>query len=375
MITRARFQDYKLLREVAFPLGRLNVIVGKNGVGKSTVLEALHNLSRVVTARAVESVFSGPFSVSHLVSKPDGRRVRVEVELEDGRRFGIECRPATEGGGDLDAFDLWFGTPGGEDRLELPDPGAMNPRAFMNGPYGAKLGAAVKLGMNAEALSRAHAPEDESPRLEYDGTGLPSVLQYLQGLRDGVLEKIESDMRKVTPDLRRIRSLPSKISKRAPVKIAIDGQETWADQWREVVGTRFEVEWQGAGWVPAEQLSEGTLLALGMVTMLRFRPPHLVLLDDIDKALHPVAQRSLIDLLRGLLDEAPHVQLVTTSHSPFVLDALQETEVLVVGARDPGSSRIVRLDEHRSWKKRRQYMHPGEFWSMVGEGWVTEMAE
>jgi predicted ATPase len=132
------------------------------------------------------------------------------------------------------------------------------------------------------------------------------------------------------------------------------------------------VDWGTVGWIPAEQLSEGTLLAIGLTTILRFRPPRLVLLDDLDKALHPVAQRDLVQMIRRLADRARNVQIVATAHSPFVLDALKPEVVLVVGSDSPGSSRVCRLDKHPAWEKKGQYLAAGEFWSAIGEGWVAE---
>jgi predicted ATPase len=181
-------------------------------------------------------------------------------------------------------------------------------------------------------------------------------LQYIQGLRDGTLEAIERDLAMVVPGARRIRVLPARIH----------------EEQRDVTGSRFELEWDGLGWIAADQLSHGTLLALGLVTALRWNPARMVLLDDIDQGLHPAAQRKLVTTLRQILEQQPHVQVVATSHSPFVLDVLQAEEVFVAGAESTTSTRIRRLDQHPAWAKRSQYMHPGEFWSAVGEDWVAE---
>ena len=142
-----------------------------------------------------------------------------------------------------------------------------------------------------------------------------------------------------------------------------------------MIGARFEVEWQDIGWVPASQLSEGTLLALGLVTLLRHDPPDILLLDDIDKALHPMAQKEVIKLLRRILEQNPRLQIIATAHSPFVLDELSADEVFVAGSDGPGATQIRRLDEHPAWETNKEYLSPGEFWTSVGEDWVGPQPE
>jgi predicted ATPase len=186
------------------------------------------------------------------------------------------------------------------------------------------------------------------------------------------MEGIESDLAVVVPGARRIRALPARVHRTEQLRIAVDGTETVSERRREVTGARFEVEFDGQGWIRSGQLSEGTALALGLITAMRSNQADVLLLDDVDKGLHPVAQREIIAFLRRILEANPAVQVVATSHSPFVLDALEPDEVLVAGPVGPAESRIRRLVDHPAWLSRSKYMRPGEFWSFVGEGWVAE---
>jgi predicted ATPase len=61
----------------------------------------------------------------------------------------------------------------------------------------------------------------------------------------------------------------------------------------------------------ANQVSEGTLLMLGLLTAIYSKDrPGLILLDDLDRGLHPKAQRDLIALLRKLLANNPELLIV-----------------------------------------------------------------
>jgi len=96
-------------------------------------------------------------------------------------------------------------------------------------------------------------------------------------------------------------------------------------------------------------------------------------LDDLDRALHPQAQSDLVGLLRKLLDQSSDLQIVATSHSPYLLDQLHPEEVRLTAIRDDGSVACAGLDQHPAFEQWKETMAPGEFWSFVGESWVAEI--
>lgn len=366
MIARVRIENFKLLRSVALELDRLAVIVGRNGVGKSSVLEAVDLLLRLgdrANANRPEVVFSGPHALDELISKPDASHLELSLQVDASAAFRVRA-------GGTDACEYWVGPP--DAPLQVHD---LQTRRNADLEVVRDLLPVARLRLDPSALAADHYSEQDTPDLDETGEGLASALQYLQGLqglRDGTLEAIEADLASVVPGARRIRTLPTRIQRRDRVHVSIDGVDSWHDQARLVTGARFEVEWDQVGWVRARQLSEGTLLALGLITVLRSAEPRLVLLDDLDKGLHPVAQRELVALIRRVLDASPNLQVIATSHSPFVLDTLKGHEAFVAGSVAPGRSHIRRLDSHPAWPKRSAYLHPGEFWSAVGEDWVAE---
>ena len=113
-------------------------------------------------------------------------------------------------------------------------------------------------------------------------------------------------------------------------------------------------------------------IPIGLCTVLHHRPPSLILLDDLDKALHPKAQRELVQLLRQVLASNPQLQILATTHSPFVVDEFAPEDVLVVASVDGTSSQVRRLSDHPKWGDKKGYLETGEFWSAVGERWVAE---
>lgn len=130
----------------------------------------------------------------------------------------------------------------------------------------------------------------------------------------------------------------------------------------------LEAEMEGAGWVSAEMLSEGTLFLLGIHTVLHQNsPPRILLMDDIDRGLHPKAQRLLI---QQLLKIDKKTRIIATTHSPYVLDVIPPAQVRIVRSTPETGTVCRRLTDHPDWKEWEGSMNAGEFWTYVGEDWL-----
>lgn len=97
-----------------------------------------------------------------------------------------------------------------------------------------------------------------------------------------------------------------------------------------------------------------------------------MLLDDLDRALHPVAQKNLVLLLRRLLEKHPRLQIVATTHSPYLLDDVEPEEVRMTCLDEKGSTVCGPLQDHPSFEKWKNEMAPGELWSLFGEKWLLD---
>jgi predicted ATPase len=141
----------------------------------------------------------------------------------------------------------------------------------------------------------------------------------------------------------------------------------------ERVGHELLFDLKGAKGIPARAVSEGTLLTLGILTALATSDsPQVALIDDIERGLHPKALGSYIAQLRVLQKENPELQILATSHSPYLLDYLKANEILLTSLDDSGYTVIRALAEHPEYERWKNLMAPGEFWIAVGESWIVE---
>jgi predicted ATPase len=113
------------------------------------------------------------------------------------------------------------------------------------------------------------------------------------------------------------------------------------------------------------------MLALGLLTVLMTPPqPNLVLLDDIEQGLHPKDQRELIAVFQDILAENPNLQIIFSTHSPYIVDELTPSQVHVLSNSHSGFTSCKRLDEHPDVEWAKHSLTTGEFWDAEGEDWV-----
>jgi predicted ATPase len=94
---------------------------------------------------------------------------------------------------------------------------------------------------------------------------------------------------------------------------------------------------------PATRLSDGTLRYLCLLAILCHpNPPPLICIEEPELGLHPDLIVKLADLLR---EAAKRTQLIVTTHSDHLVDALSDTpESIVVCEKTNGRTSLSRLD-------------------------------
>ena len=121
---------------------------------------------------------------------------------------------------------------------------------------------------------------------------------------------------------------------------------------------------EGKVAVPATRLSDGTLRYLCLLVILCHPdPPPLVCIEEPELGLHPDILPGLADLLR---DASERCQLIVTTHSDVLVDALSDTpESIVVCEKHEGQTTLRRLDKEKlaCWLERYSL---GELWMRGG---------
>jgi ABC-type branched-subunit amino acid transport system ATPase component len=347
--------------EVRLPLGGLTALVGANGVGKSTLLLSLHELMAACRFSNPLKVFGGAAAAAgpRHRSAPPALLSALSVRSDTGQALGLTLREGEvtvelrAAAGDAPRSSTWAERAAGDWAVFSPAW-----RAFADG--------VLLLRLNPEALLEP-APVEKTT-VDDDGFGLASALAHLANTDPAVRDEVIAAVQQINPQVEAVRQIVHQVVHPVAHPVFAQGARIGAEGGAAPgVAYRLEVKLRGVGWLPARMLSEGTLLALGVHTALRGNKPRLLLLDDIDRGLHPRAQRELAAQLRQWVDGG--AQVLTTTHSPIMLDALSPESVVVVRGGSAGAQ-VARLTDHPEWSAWSGSMRPGEFWTWVGEDWL-----
>lgn len=229
------------------------------------------------------------------------------------------------------------------------------------------------LHLNAAKLAKPTYSDRSPPRVEYDGEGLAAVLAFMALNDPDGFDLLVDEMRRLIPHLKRIRftKMPVHRLEREYVRFGDETVERRAK--REFQGDAILFDFVNANNVSASAVSEGTLMLLGLLTVLLGpAKPGILLLDDIEHGLHPLAQTSLLEVLRKIMGSFPDLQILASAHSPYLLDSLQPDQIRLMTIGPNGDSICGRLMDHPQFDKWKEEMAPGELWSLFGENWLAQ---
>ncbi len=375
MIERVHFQNFKALRDLTILLDRFTVLVGPNASGKTSVLEGLAYIHRC-RAHPTEPWWPfqkvGDLSVLCSHGGPDSFGIYCEGAWGQDR-LTINLVVELLGDDERESWHWWLEARHGAEVMRLPQ--AREPGARESAVLDAAIPRIDFLRLDAAKLAEPAYSDALVPEIGPDGAGLAAVLAEMLISRAEDFRRVERALAAVVPSVERIRLERAPVRRLEQHRISIDGTSTTSTIEREYVGHRVVFDMRGAPNLPAHAASEGTLITLGLLTAVINRTgPHLVLIDDLERAVHPRALIDLVAQLRTLLDLFPDLQIIATSHSPYLIDRFEPREVRMMMMDERGSALCARIDEHPEFERWKEFVAPGEIWSMIGEEWVRERA-
>jgi hypothetical protein len=370
MLKRVWFRNYKALRAVDVELSRLTVFVGPNASGKTSILDGLDYAARTLRPPKPAAPADRPSALRSRGAKGD-----IEIGWEaDQERYRIRVSSRTGGGNGTPGDGARGKEPDYDVRIEKALPEAVDRWDQITETSEALrvLPPAVLLRLDPRELAAPSHISGTLPSLAATGRGLASVLADMKLKQDAAFAELQDALRSVVPQARRLRfewvPVFQPESEATQVSAGLSrsvNREYWAPA--------LLLDAEGATDIPADLLGEGTLLVLGLLAVLMSPSrPRLILFDDLGRGLHPCAQKAVVALLRRVLERDERLQVLATSHSPFLLDHFQPDEVRLTNLLPDGSVACCRLAEHPEFAKWQDEMSPGEFWSHVGESWVGQ---
>jgi predicted ATPase len=352
-LSQVRIRNYKSIGHCKVQLGHLNVLVGRNGSGKSNFLDAFRfivdglqtSLDHAIKARGgVDEVRRR--STGH----PRNFGIEIHINLPEWRTavYGFEIGSQPKGGFLVkeEKLDIYhsgqkpfagFRVSSGEiveasvenmprpakDRLYLVTASGLS--QFQD-TYDALLSMGF-YNLSPEQMKEVQSP-DAGELLRRDGSNIASVVARLSEDEPALKERVKEYLAAIVPDI-------------------VDFERHSLGH-RETLQFRQQVKNSEHPWrFLAANMSDGTLRTLGILVAAmqlanRNSPVRLVGIEEPETALHPAAAGVLMDSLR---EAAAKTQVVMTSHSPDLLDRFDaKLDMLLVVQSNQGETEVGPAD-------------------------------
>ncbi|MFO0552637.1 MAG: ATP-binding protein [Polyangiaceae bacterium] len=380
MLSSLTLKNFKSHRETTLELGRLNVLVGPNGAGKTSVLQAVELLSQLLESG------EAPTFIERLVHA-GARSTEVQVAFTPSG----EPRPVSNAPRKQQSSEarLRVSLPGGEASAQLGDGDEVQFSLSHHDPTLKALRASFDVKFLRLQGDRVAEPPSTLASLQGskdsvwfgggdDGRHTANILASLKLDADETFDRIQMGLRALVPYFERVRlkqSVTVQLVKEDGTPIDLEAAGVHLGELtirRQLVpGYALLFDFKNAKGLEAHLVSEGTLVMLALLTAIASSSgPKIVLIDDLGLALHPTAQLELVRQLRALLEREPELQIIATTHSPYILDRLEPEEVFVCF---PGAEGTVvrKLSEHPAAARAKESMTTGELWTYEPEDWVA----
>jgi predicted ATPase len=344
LITRVVLKNYKSIAACSVPLRSLVFLVGQNGSGKSNFLDALRLVSESLNS-SLDHALRERGGINEVRRRSSGHPthfgIRLEFTLPDLTSgyyaFRVGAKP--KGGFEVQREecriyslpdDKFYVVNSGqvEDSNPKPLPPAADDRLFLVAAsslpeFRPLYDCLTRMGfynLNPDEI-RDLQPPDAGEVLLRDGRNLASVLNLIGTQNPLAKAQVVELLSKVVPGVVDITA--RHVGKKETI------------EFRQKVGEN-EAPWR----FMAENMSDGTLRALGILTALfqssnggTLKKVPLVGIEEPEVALHPGAAGVLRD---GLKTASRHTQILVTSHSPDLLDdkSISDENILAVTNRN-----------------------------------------
>jgi predicted ATPase len=348
---------FRSLREIDLSLSHLNVFIGANAAGKSNILDGL----RFLVAGAQEKDFSGavrerggplalawkgePASIVRIVTRYRDAELRYEWVVEvhtPGYGFGFSIAETVEKT-DNDGVSTellssenghgWWWSDDVERRVQL----AQSPTACALAAAAANASFPARpildyvmtwnfFDPNPSLLRRTTRSDDDS-RLDPSGRNLATRLRTL---RDTSPDRFEA----IVAATRNVLGVPASIELRE----SEDGRVYFR---QHEPGLEYPVHQVGT--------SSGTLRMLALMTgLLGESDAGLVGIEEPENYVHPAALGAFAEQLR---DAKSRLQLLVTTHSPILLDHLDDPAAVLVVRRTEAGTTVTREENPQAVRK------------------------
>ncbi len=385
MIQSFHVQNFKALRDVTLELTPIHVLIGPNDSGKTSLLQAIAALCRSVDMPLHEA-FTGAWTGQDLVwhGAPSsnvsigatfappapvmafefecqfggkGRTVRLEqhsIRDQDGTTYALPI------GNSHHTLSAWF-VSGNLKTSDKYYSEAGDIHALLSGVHVYRwIPSHLALPVAPDAQRRF--------RMEPSGFGLALCLDDILSYDRDRFIALENRFTSLFPHVKSIKLLQEPAYKAPDNNV----NQVLKLQPSDGKGLHFQFT-SDSKLVPASQVSDGLLLVLAYLTLLYLpEPPRVLLIEEPENGIHPARLKQVLTILRELIRNQDHTQIVLSTHSPYVVSLFEPQEVTLCHKGEDGAVTTMRLADSKAVREQMDFFTLGEIWTGEGDEGLLE---
>lgn len=361
-IKELRIRNFKSIRDsTRIKLGPLTALIGNNGSGKSSLIEALEFMS-VLASSDLPTAFSGSLGgPEHVWNKFDSKRtsrlMRNTEYINNLMIFNIKGMGKN--------YRMSFEIILGYDNISMDNVNIVEEKVIYK-TVSKENQIKVNNGQKLRYIDIEHPTTmSEWVFLDLDPKIIASAKDIDRGYGNKKLIKDGSNLANYLLSFLLIDGGPEALdeiidSMRYIVKYAegISADITHSDISRSSYLKLSEGGFELPGWL----FSSGTLRALAILSVLNDpSEPHLIAIEEIENGLDPRSLRLIINKMRQVCKN--NQQIIFTTHSPYLLNLMKLDEVIIV-ERDDGEPKFTKFDKNDSLARWNKDFSLGDLYTM-----------
>lgn len=390
MIRSFRVKNYRCLHDVGVIFEQpITALVGPNNAGKSSLLEALRDCF-LLGSTNLPDIFRGLHAYNLVHTMGVQNPMEFEISLDSG---GHQPLPPAfiyrlaligrEPGGWMEVQEerLLRKETGQEEEFLLLKEAHERTWSFLNEKeksgkpfnanpaiqgvmqlfdreahrgvldFRAKLSSFLFFDLQPQALKTASEIQPR-PVLSCDGGNLAAVLDSLAGEDPGSFRRLQDELKTMVPEIAHLL-------------------------FRTIEGGRKFLAIQenyGPDAIPSLSASDGVLKFIALLTILHScRQPTVILLEEPENNIHPRRLEQVVESFRVFTqrDEKAGLQIIMSTHSPYLVDKLRPEELLIV-ERGPEGTKVQPVPDRDRVHELLEDAPLGELWHRGSLGGVPK---
>jgi predicted ATPase len=338
MLEKLHVHGFRTLVETDIHFDPLTIMIGKNGVGKTSILDVLQIIGNFARGGVDRAFGPPPWSLGWQRTKGVGEipivRFEVEVKATKEQRYKYTLALGESGGQAMVKEERLvrlsdhrpiasFGHKNPPRSGSILSPDTSSPQAAEIEEVAKILRSVVSYELNPLQIEQGIDPEHR--HVGRDGFGVSGFLAATRDDNPKLFSKLETRLKQLRPET--------------------DSIDVWAASGRLFWGLRDRSQETA---FPACHLSWGDRQLVGLLCVLfGAKASSTIALEEIDRGFHHSRYESVIELISEAafdgLDGLPRIQVIVTTHSPSFISKLgdRSNEIRMV-TRNPGGGTVVR---------------------------------